>query len=198
MRQHNLHLPSNLALLLKTVVMVEGLGLNLDPEFQLTSALEPYADRLVMRKYSPIRLARSLGQASLDMARLEMPQQLRRIVNAAENGSLQVGMRPEGFEPVLNRVETIANRIVLGVITAAFINGLAVLLSVYHPPGLERWAGAAFAFWSRVCVAAGNLPGLEYSAVPVKLTATVPLIYGSKCTNRDLLSASRRGCKDPS
>jgi len=75
-----------------------------------------------------------------------MPQQLRRIGNAAENGSLQVGMRPEGFEPVLNRVETIANRIVLGVIAAAFINGLAVLLSIYHPPGLERWAWAAFVF----------------------------------------------------
>jgi ubiquinone biosynthesis protein len=148
MRQFHLHLPSNLALLLKTVIMVEGLGLNLDPEFQLTSALEPYADRLVMRKYSPIRLARSLGQASLDLARLgvEMPQQLRRIVNAAENGSLQVGMRPEGFAPLLDRVESIANRIVLGVIAAAFINGLAVLLSVYHPPGLERWAWAAFAF----------------------------------------------------
>ena len=31
MRQHHLHLPSNLALLLKTVIMVEGLGVNLDP-----------------------------------------------------------------------------------------------------------------------------------------------------------------------
>ena len=148
MRQHHLHLPSNLALLLKTVIMVEGLGVNLDPDFRLTSALEPYADRLVMRKYSPIKLARSLGQASLDLARLgvEMPQQLRRIVHAVENGSLQVGMRPEGFEPVLNRVDSIANKIVLGVITAAFINGLAVLLWVYHPPSLERWAWAAFAF----------------------------------------------------
>jgi ubiquinone biosynthesis protein len=148
MRRHHLHLPSNLALLLKTVITVEGLGVNLDPEFQLTSALEPYADRLVMRKYSPIRLARNLGRASLDLARLgmELPQQLRRIANAAENGTLQVGMRPEGFEPVINRVDSIANRIVLGVIAAAFINGLAVLLSVYHPPGLERWAWAAFAF----------------------------------------------------
>ena len=148
MRQQHLHLPSNLALLLKTVIMVEGLGVNLDPEFRLTSALGPYANRLVMKKYSPLRLARSLGQASLDLARLgvEMPQQLRRIVNGVENGSLQVGVRPEGFEPVLDRVDSIANKIVLGVITAAFINGLAVLLWVYHPPGLERWAWAAFVF----------------------------------------------------
>lgn len=77
-----------------------------------------------------------------------MPQQLRRIVNAAENGNLQIGMRPEGFEPVLGRVESIVNRIVFGVIAAAFINGLAVMLSVYHPPGFERWAWLVFAFGS--------------------------------------------------
>jgi ubiquinone biosynthesis protein len=34
--------------------------------------------------------------------------------------------------------------VVLGIITAAFINGLAVLFSVYSPPGWERWAGVVF------------------------------------------------------
>ena len=148
MRKNHLHLPSNLSLLLKTVIMIEGLGVKLDPEFRLTTALDSYADRLIMRKYSPVKLIRNLGQASLDLARLgtEMPQQLRRIVNAAENGRLQVGMRPEGFDPIINRFEKISNRIVLGVIAAAFINGLAVLASVYRPPGWESWAWVVFAF----------------------------------------------------
>lgn len=148
MRRHHLHLPSNLALLLKTVVMIEGLGVNLDPAFRLTSALEPYADRLVLRRYSPTKLIRNLGRASLFLARVsaEMPQQLHRIVSAAENGNLQIGMRPEGFDPVIRRVEKIANRIVLGVLAAAFINGLAVLASVYRPPAWESWAWVVFAF----------------------------------------------------
>jgi ubiquinone biosynthesis protein len=148
MRRHHLHLPANLALLLKTVIMIEGLGLNLDPDFQLTKSLAPYTERLVLRQFSPFRWVRNLGRASLDFAKLgvEMPQQLRRIVNAAEDGSLQIGMRPEGFDPVIDRLERIANRIVLGVIAAAFINGLAVLASVYRPPGWERWASLVFAF----------------------------------------------------
>jgi ubiquinone biosynthesis protein len=148
MRKNHLHLPSNLSLLLKTVIMIEGLGVKLDPEFRMTTALESYADRLIMRKYSPLKLIRNVGQASLDLARLgaEMPQHLRRIVNATENGSLQVGMRPEGFDPIVNRFEKISNRIVLGVIAAAFINGLAVLASVYRPPRWESWAWVVFAF----------------------------------------------------
>ncbi len=148
MRRHHLHLPSNLALLLKTLIMIEGLGVNLDPDFQLTKSLTASTERLVLRQFSPVRWVRNLGRASLDFAKLgvEMPQQLRRIVNAAEDGNLQIGMRPEGFDPVIDRLERIANRIVLGVIAAAFINGLAVLVSVYRPPGWERWAWVVFAF----------------------------------------------------
>ncbi|HEU4769229.1 MAG TPA: AarF/ABC1/UbiB kinase family protein [Pyrinomonadaceae bacterium] len=148
MRRHHLHLPANLALLLKTVIMIEGLGVNLDPDFRFAKSLTPYTERLVMRQYSPLRWLRGLGRASLDLAKLgaEMPQHVRRIVSAAENGNLQIGMRPEGFDPVVNRLERIANRIVLGVIAAAFINGLAVLVSVYRPPGWERWAWIVFAF----------------------------------------------------
>ena len=148
MRRHHLHLPPNLALLLKTVIMIEGMGVNLDPDFRLTKSLTPFTERLVMRQYSPSKWMRSLGRASLDLAKLgaEMPQHLRRIATAAENGNLQIGMRPEGFDPVIDRLERIANRIVLGVIAAAFINGLAVLVSVYRPPGWDRWAWVVFAF----------------------------------------------------
>ena len=148
MRRHQLHLPSNLALLLKTVIMIEGVGVNLDPDFRLTQSLTPYTERLVIRRYSPFRWFQDLGRASLDLAKLgvDMPKHFRRIVNAAEDGNLQIGMRPEGFDPVIDRLERIANRIVLGVIAAAFINGLAVLVSVYKPPGWERWAWVVFAF----------------------------------------------------
>ena len=147
MRSHHLHLPANLALLLKTVIMIEGLGVNLDPGFQMTSALAPYTKRLVLREFSPLKWMNTLGRAGLDFVRLgsEVPQQLRRIVNAVEDGNLEIGMRPEGFNPVVNRLERIANRIVVGVIAAAFINGLAVLVSVYKPPAWERWAWIVFA-----------------------------------------------------
>jgi ubiquinone biosynthesis protein len=53
-------------------------------------------------------------------------------------------MRPANFEPLIVRFERLANRLILGILTAAFVNGLAVLLSVYRPPGWEQWAGAIF------------------------------------------------------
>ena len=146
-RRHRLQVPPNLALLLKTAVMSEGLGAQLDPGFRLTTVLAPYAQRLMLRQYSPLVWARRFGAASLDAARLgtELPQQLRRLVAELERGNLEVGMRPVGVEPVVQRLERLANRIVLGMIASAFVVGLAVLMAVYHPPGWEAWAGPAFA-----------------------------------------------------
>jgi ubiquinone biosynthesis protein len=46
-------------------------------------------------------------------------------------------MRSESFELLAKRLERITNRIVLGVLAAAFIAKLATLLSVYRPPGWE-------------------------------------------------------------
>jgi len=146
-RRYHMHLPPDLVLLVKTIIVTEGLGMLLDPTFRLTTVIAPYADRLMLRQYSPSRVMKKLGRAGLDTARLgvEIPQQLRRILSEIERGSFEFGMRPGSVEPLMNRFERLANRIVLGVITSAFIIGLAVLLSVYHPPGWERWSGTMFA-----------------------------------------------------
>ena len=156
-RRHHLQLPANLALLIKTVVMEEGLGQRLDPDFQLPAVLEPYARQLLMRQFSPARWARRLGRSSLDAAQLgvELPRHLRRLLGGLERGSLEVGVRPTGLEPLLERAERLANRIVLGVIVAAFINGLAVLLSVYRPLGWSGWVGGFFAIGFLVAVVVG-------------------------------------------
>ena len=45
-RRRDLHLPSRIALLLKTVVMCEGVAAQLDPAFRLIPLLIPYATRL--------------------------------------------------------------------------------------------------------------------------------------------------------
>ena len=53
-------------------------------------------------------------------------------------------MRPAGFEAIVGRFERLVNRLVLGIIAAAFIIGLAMLMTVYHPSGWEAWAPVVF------------------------------------------------------
>ncbi|MBI3972987.1 MAG: AarF/ABC1/UbiB kinase family protein, partial [Chloroflexi bacterium] len=147
-RRHRLQLPPRLALLLKTAMMSEGLGTTLDPSFRLTTVLEPYAERLLLRQYAPWRLTRRFGQTSLEAARLgaALPAHLRRLLGDLERGGLEVGMRPAHFEPLLQRLERLVNRLVVGMLASAFIVGLAVLMALYHPPGWEPLMAPFFAF----------------------------------------------------
>jgi ubiquinone biosynthesis protein len=157
MRRHRLSLPPNLALLVKTIIITEGLGARLDPEFHLITVIAPYANQLLLRQYSPRRWLRRLGRAGKDLAWLgvEAPQQLRRLVGEIERGGLEIGMRPESFEPLIRRLERLANRIVLGILAAAFIVGLATLLAVYQPTEAERWIGMMFAIGFFLALALG-------------------------------------------
>ena len=156
-RRHRLRLPSNMALLFKAAIMNEGMGTQLDPSFNLTTVLVPYAKRLMMRQYSPAVLARRLGEAGMEASQLgiELPRQLRRIAGELERGSLEMSVRPESFEPMLQRLERLTNRLVLGVIVAAFIGGVAVLMAFYHPPGWEDLMAPFFFFGFVVATALG-------------------------------------------
>lgn len=147
-RMHHLRMPPDLALLCKTMVMDEGLGTQLDPSFNLARLLAPYAERLLMQQYNPFFWLARIGQVSRDTAQLsvELPQQLRRIIGYLERGELEIGMHPTAFDSLLNRLERLVNRMVLGIIASAFIIGLAVLTLAYfvHPIGGLTWVGALF------------------------------------------------------
>ena len=94
----------------------------------------------------------------------ELPRSLRRLMGELERGILEFDMRPEGLEPVLMRFEPLPNRLVLGMIPAAFIVGLAVFMALYHPPGWEGLLGRFFAFG--FLVAGGLRLYLAWSILP--------------------------------
>jgi ubiquinone biosynthesis protein len=149
-RRHHLHLPTNLALLVKTTVMNESLGMQLDPSFRLTSVIMPYAQRLLLRQYSPLFWTKRIGQAGMDAAWLttELPQQVRRLLGELERGNLKIEMQMTDVEPMMRRMERLVNRLILAIITGAFIIGLGMLMAFFHPPGGQWvwvWFAAGFA-----------------------------------------------------
>jgi ubiquinone biosynthesis protein len=145
-RRHNLQLPTNMALLMKTGVMAEGLAARVSPDFEPIMALRPYLDQILMNQLQPAALARRVGTSAFEAVHLglEMPHMLRRILSAVDRGQLEVGVRPERFESLMHRAERMVNRVVLGIITASFIIGLAILMAVYNPPLWDQWAGPLF------------------------------------------------------
>jgi ubiquinone biosynthesis protein len=136
-RRHRLQLPAGYALLTKTVAMHEALVGQLDPRFDFTAVLVPYARTLIIRQFSPGFWARTARQATLDLARLsaELPQTVHRLLGTVQRGDIEIGIRPEGIEPVLKRAERMLNRLVLSIMTSAAVLALAILIFAFHQKG---------------------------------------------------------------
>ncbi len=145
-RRHRLQLPSRFALLLKTVIMSEGLGAALDPDFRLTGLLAPYARRLVVERYSPASWARRLSRSALQAARLteELPGELRHLLRLLDQEGITVRLQPDALQPLGDRIEAAARRVVVAILVAAVVIGLAVHLTEYHPSGIAFWTIAGF------------------------------------------------------
>ena len=55
--EYNLRVPSDYWLLIKTIVIMEGVGLGLDPEYDIVAAAQPYLKRLFRQLWAPSTLA---------------------------------------------------------------------------------------------------------------------------------------------
>jgi ubiquinone biosynthesis protein len=129
LRKHHLQLPQEIAVLLKFFLMVEGMGVRLDPEFNLGAFLGPYARQLAWDRFSPEALARQLLISGRDAASLavDLPDRLRRLLDLLDASGLVVHIQADDLEPLVGRAERIGDRLVAGIITAAFIRGIAEL-----------------------------------------------------------------------
>jgi len=125
LRDHHLQLPREMALLIKMLLMTEGMGARLDPNFSLGDVLKPYATRLALERFKPGNVAQLLARLGLGAADLgaTLPERLERLAGRLDDG-VEVHLRAAELEPLVARAEKIGNRLVAGMIAAAFIRGL--------------------------------------------------------------------------
>ncbi len=128
--RHHLHFPSELWLLGKSLAMSEGLGRQLDPDFDLFAVAEPYARQLYLESLSPRqvgeRAIESMGEWGEEL--ILLPQQMRRMIERMERGAFQVTVRDEGRNMQMDRWDRIANRLTASLLITAFIIAVSILV----------------------------------------------------------------------
>jgi len=128
--RHHLRFPSDLWLLGKTLVMMEGIGLKLDPDFDMFAVSEPYVERFKHRLWLPSEWGPSALRSAADWADLllRFPRQTSRLLDQAERGDLEVQVKLPDLPQATDRLDRIANRLAVSILVAAFTLGLAWLI----------------------------------------------------------------------
>lgn len=141
LRDHNLALPPDLALMIKTFVTLEGLGRQLDPDFDMAAEARPFLETTLLRRHSPgvmIRRGwRALGSATDLLMRL--PKDLGQLLRNARRGKLHMEIDVPTLRPFGDQVNHAANRLTLGVVTAALIIGSSIVMHAGSSGGGRGW-----------------------------------------------------------
>jgi ubiquinone biosynthesis protein len=140
-REQRLQLPREVPLIFKVLVMMEGLGVQLDPRYDLMGDLATFVRGLLKKQLSFAALSQRLLQASADTGALmiETPARLRRILERADRSGIEVHLRAAELDPLVTRAERIGNRLIAGLIAAALINGVGGLVT--SEKRWRRWEG---------------------------------------------------------
>jgi ubiquinone biosynthesis protein len=128
-RRYHVMLPSPLALLLRVLVMLEGTGRMLAPDFNLVELLEGYGRSGVLKKLSPKRAVRRLLGTLGDWDELirTLPRQLGNVLRMFQRQELLVQLSHRHLEPSVNRL-------VFGLMMSALFVGSALMWAAKAPP----------------------------------------------------------------
>lgn len=138
LREHGLALPSDLALLIKAFITLEGMGRQLDPGFDMAGEAAPFIEQVLLAHAAPGALLqrswRTLGSA-LALA-VGLPQDLRQLLRSARRGKLQVQVEVLPLKHFGDRLDRAISRLAISIVTAALIVGSAIVMTVEREPAL--------------------------------------------------------------
>ncbi len=128
--EHHIRLPPDLALLVRTIIVLEGVTRNLDSSFVLAKYLEPFVSELVRQRFSIRRITFNAATSLRDLGSVlrVLPDRVDSISEQLDQGEMTVGIRVRQLTEAMRKLDAIGNRLSFSVIVAALIIGSALIL----------------------------------------------------------------------
>lgn len=138
LRSHRLALPSDLALLIKAFISLEGMGRGLDPDFHMASEALPLLRQMLRARYRPEALARRAWQSLRGgLAELgRVPADLSQLLRSARRGRLRLGIDVAHLKRAGDQIDRAASRLSLSLVVSALIIGSSIVMTVGGGPEL--------------------------------------------------------------
>jgi ubiquinone biosynthesis protein len=146
---HGIRYPSDLMLLIRAIVTLEGVGRDLDPEFNLAAHLRPFAEQMLAERYSPRRMAsRTVDDLRTLLAVAhDLPVHVGRTLQKLSQDDLRIQLEHRHLEHLITELDRSSNRLVTGLVMSALLVASALVL---RSSGPAAWwlAGGAFVLFN--------------------------------------------------
>jgi ubiquinone biosynthesis protein len=115
--------------LIRMLVILDGTARRLSPDFSLDSIMEPYESESIRRRLDPRRVLKRLQRSFIEWDKFiqVLPGELTSTMQRIKTGEFRVGLEHR-------HLDSVVNRLVLGILTSSLILGSALLWSMKAPP----------------------------------------------------------------
>lgn len=155
--EHKVMIPPEFTMLGKAILTMEAIIEELDPNFSIMKAAEPFGERLLKERYHPKNLAKKTWNQFIESAEAisELPKDIRDVSNIIKKGKLRLDINIPELQVFLHKLDQISNRLSFSIILLSFsiiMVGLIVGSAI---------AGQANILW--------NIPAIEIGFVVAAL-----------------------------
>ncbi|HEX5564509.1 MAG TPA: AarF/ABC1/UbiB kinase family protein [Sporosarcina sp.] len=120
--RHHIIIPSEISILGKAILTLEGLIAKLDPELSIMKAVEPFGRKLMRERYHPKHLIENSWKDFVDNIEIltNLPKDLKAIATTIRKGKLQLDINVQQVQVFLRRLDRISNRLSFSIILLSF------------------------------------------------------------------------------
>ncbi|ROQ93261.1 ABC1 kinase family protein [Desulfosoma caldarium] len=138
LRDYKLHLPSDLAMMIRSLITAEGTARELAPNLNVVKEAEDLVARLSMERWKPPELLRNVRRTLRHLGQMqrEVPPRILQILDKMQRGELNVRFQHENLGDLRRTLDNMSNRLTLGLIVAAMIIGSSMIITTGVEPYL--------------------------------------------------------------
>jgi ubiquinone biosynthesis protein len=139
LRTHQIKLPADLSVLIRTLAISEAVARELYPQFNFAEILIPFTKKAYLNKLNPFTRFRSLirtAEESFDILK-KLPEDLQNILYKFRNNKFTITFKHDGLEEFSRKIDSASNRLSFAIIIAALIIGSSIIM--YLSKGNLPW-----------------------------------------------------------
>jgi ubiquinone biosynthesis protein len=136
MFKYRIRLPTNFTLLIRCLIILEGIGRQLESNFNPTANMTPYAQGLIKKQYSPVKIVNDFGQFFKENLWImkSFPNDLLLFVQKVIKGKAEIRLDHQGLDDLNHTLNKASSRLTSGIIIAGMIMASAFIIRSNLPP----------------------------------------------------------------
>ncbi|MBI2650318.1 AarF/ABC1/UbiB kinase family protein [Candidatus Woesearchaeota archaeon] len=134
--RHKLKVPASFVLFGKTIITLEGIAIEYDPNFKIIESIRPFTEKIIAKRSSPLYAWKSLVHSIRRYKKFaeSFPEKAEKALDKIQRGSIKVDIEDTDIKQLALEIDRSSNRVAYGLLIAALLIVSAILIQVEKGP----------------------------------------------------------------